>query len=105
MADPRLSAAINPERQLSLADWLSAHFGEDSHENGRVAILDLSLVPSDTVHTVIAVFARVVFEALQRYRKQHREGKTLPTVLVLEEAHTFVRRSSDEDGIVVSPFF
>lgn len=37
-----------------------------------------------------AVVARVVFEALQRFREVH--GDTLPTVLVMEEAHAFVKR-------------
>jgi uncharacterized protein len=43
---------------------------------------------------VTAVTTRVIFEALQRYRKKHLE--TLPTVLVMEEAHTFVRRYKDD---------
>jgi hypothetical protein len=104
LADRRLRTVIDPGKPLTLSDWLAAHLGENgSYSGGRVAILDLSLVPSDTVHTIVAVFARVVFEALQRYRRQHPQGKTLPTVLVLEEAHTFVRRGSDEEGGLVSP--
>ena len=35
--------------------------------------------------------ARVTLEPLQRYRRHHN-GETLPTVLVMEEAHTFVKR-------------
>ena len=31
-----------------------------------------------------------MFEALQRYRMLN--GKVLPTVMVMEEAHTFVKR-------------
>jgi DNA helicase HerA-like ATPase len=55
------------------------------------------MVPADVLHIVIAVVARVVFEALQRYRKLYEEE--LPTVLVLEEAHTFVQRHlGDEVG-------
>jgi hypothetical protein len=34
-------------------------------------------------------------EALQRYRKLNN-GKTLPTVLVMEEAHTFIKRYPEE---------
>jgi hypothetical protein len=33
----------------------------------------------------------------------HPKGQTLPTVLVLEEAHTFVRRGKDDDGPASSP--
>ncbi|MZP28834.1 ATPase, partial [Heliobacterium undosum] len=50
----------------------------------------LSIVPTDVVHLVVAVIARVVFEALQRYRRKN--GEQLPTVMVLEEAHTFVSK-------------
>ena len=39
----------------------------------------------------------MIFEALQRYKINHPDGKTLPTVLVMEEAHTFIRRYR-EDG-------
>jgi hypothetical protein len=40
--------------------------------------------------------ARIIFEALQRYRILRPDGKTLPTVLVMEEAHTFIRRYRDD---------
>ena len=65
--------------------------------------MDLSLVPSETIHIVVAVLARLVFEASQRYRKQHPKGKALPSVLVLEEAHTFVRGGGGgDDANIVS---
>ena len=57
-------------------------------EKGPLAILDLSLVPSEAIHVVVSVLARMVFEAVQRHRKL--TGYELPTVLVLDEAHTFV---------------
>ena len=50
-----------------------------------------------------ARLARLIFESLQRYRRNHPKGRTLPTVLVLEEAHTFVRRGNDDDGPASSP--
>ncbi len=43
----------------------------------------------------------MVFELVQRYRRTHN-GRTLPTVLVLEEAHSFIKRSrehTDEGAI------
>jgi DNA helicase HerA-like ATPase len=103
MADQRLGAVINPEAPPTFEGWLSDYIGQDAASNGQLAILDLSLVPSDVTHIVIAVLGRLVFESLQRYRKQHPEGKTLPTVLVLEEAHTFVRRGRESDGDQVTP--
>ena len=38
-----------------------------------------------------------MFEASQRYRKHREEGEALPTVLILEEAHTFIKRGRDDD--------
>jgi DNA helicase HerA-like ATPase len=46
------------------------------------------------MHLVTSVIARMCFEFLQRYRKLYT--KTLPTVLVMEEAHTFVKRYRED---------
>ena len=62
----------------------------------RPAVIDLSLVPSEVIHVVVSVLARMVFEAVQRYRRD--EGQELPTTLVLEEAHTFVHRDLAGEG-------
>ncbi len=99
LADRRLGPIVSPseEHEIAFDDWLGDYIGQDGASNGELAILDLSLVPSDVLHTVIAVVGRIVFEALQRYRKVN--DHELPTVLVLEEAHTFVKRGpDDEDG-------
>jgi DNA helicase HerA-like ATPase len=96
LADQRLGPIVNPERQsLTFEHWLESYIGKDKAQNGELAIIDLSLVPPDVLHVVIGVAARIVFEAIQRYRKLNNEE--LPTVLVLEEAHTFVRRGNDEE--------
>jgi uncharacterized protein len=95
LADPRLAPIVNPEGDSSLATWLGTLVGEDAAANGQIAIIDVSLVPSEAVHVTIAVIARLIFESAQRYRKL--TGKELPTTIVLEEAHTFVRRASSEN--------
>ena len=77
-------------QRTTLAGWLGAHVGEDQAKDGAVAVVDLSLVPSEVVHVVVGVLARMVFEATQRYRRH--TGNSLPTTLVLEEAHTFIHR-------------
>ena len=59
-----------------------------------MSVIDLSLVPSEIVHIITAVTARMVFEALQRYVKLN--GAPLPTVLVMEEAHTFIKRYRED---------
>lgn len=93
LADNRLRNVVSPEKQITLEEWLKEYIGDDNASNGQIALLDLSLIPSDVLHLVIAVMSRLIFEALQRYRKKYE--KELPTVLVLEEAHAFVNRTGD----------
>jgi DNA helicase HerA-like ATPase len=96
LGDTRMKNIIGNETEISLESWLESYIGKDKSSNGCVTIIDLSLVPSEIVHLVTAVIARITFEALQRYRKI--EGKSLPTVLVMEEAHNFIKRyNSDGD--------
>lgn len=103
MADPRLGQVVGSEPALTLDTWLNDIVGSNSSANGQVAIIDLSLVPSEIVHVVVAVLGRLTFEALQRYRRTHPDGKSLPTTLVLEEAHNFVRRGANDDGPAENP--
>jgi DNA helicase HerA-like ATPase len=103
LADQRLGAVIGRTPPTSFENWLKDYVGDNGASNGQIAVIDLSLVPSEVVHIVVAVLARLVFESLQRYRRSHSDGLPLPTVLVLEEAHTFVRRSRDDDGPAESP--
>lgn len=103
LADQRLGAVIGREPPTTFDNWLKDYVGDTGAANGPLAVIDLSLVPSEVVHIVISVLARLVFESLQRYRRSHPLGLSLPTVLVLEEAHTFVHRGTDEDGTAATP--
>lgn len=90
LADSRLAPIAAPEADLALSDWLESYIGRHDATNGNICVLDLSMIPADVMHLVVSVISRIVFEATQRYRRI--EGRELPTVLVLEEAHTFVQR-------------
>ncbi|WP_230276820.1 ATP-binding protein [Rhodopirellula halodulae] len=90
LTDTRMKPLVSDQEDETLEKWLCDYIGNDGSNAPTVSILDLSLVPSEVSHLLTAVVARVVFESLQRYRKVH--GVTLPTVLVMEEAHTFVKR-------------
>ena len=79
--------------QHRLANGFADLLGPGDGSPEPLAILDLSLVPSDVVHVAVAVISRLVFEAMQRHIKETNEA--LPTVLVLEEAHSFVRKDAD----------
>lgn len=94
ISDTRMKTIIGDDIDINLEDWLGNYIGKNQGEGGCVTVIDLSLVPSEIVHLVTAVIARITFESLQRYRKF--EGKALPTVLVMEEAHHFIKRTKDD---------
>lgn len=94
LSDSKMNAVIGCDNSITLEQWLTDYIGKDKAEGGCVAVIDLSLVPTEVVHVVTAVIARMVFEALQRYMKIN--GAALPTVLVMEEAHTFIKRYRDD---------
>ncbi|KAA9338958.1 ATP-binding protein [Adhaeribacter soli] len=87
LSDARMNSIIGSDDSLTLEQWL------ENHLKG-IVVIDLSLVPADVVHLVVAVASRVIFEALQRYRRQN--ARVLPTVLVLEEAHNFIKRGYEK---------
>ena len=91
LSDVRVKKVIDNEN-LDLSSWLGEYIGSDSKES--LTIIDLSLLPSDVTSIVTAVIARMIFEAQQRYLKLNRV--CLPTVLVMEEAHYFVKRYNDD---------
>ena len=92
MSDARMNGVINSKEHIPLGEWLNTHIGSNGASNGPIAVIDLSLVPFEILHLIIAVASRLIFESLQRYRKS--TGNILPTVLVLEEAHNFVARKN-----------
>ncbi len=95
LSDARIKKIVTGMDDMSLVDWLENHIGENQASNGSVTVIDLSLVPAEVVHIITAVIARMTLESLQRYRKLNH-GKTLPTVLVVEDAHTFIKRYHDD---------
>ncbi|WP_312842323.1 ATP-binding protein [Stutzerimonas nitrititolerans] len=95
LSDNRMKVVSGDAKDLTLDEWLRNYIGDSQASNGSVTVIDLSLVPAEVVHIITAVIARMTLEALQRYRKLHH-GKTLPTVLVMEEAHTFIKRYKDD---------
>ncbi len=91
LTDVRVKKVIEND-DMNLSDWLNDYIGANNKES--LTIIDLSLLPSDVTSIITAVIARMVFEAQQRYLKLNKQ--CLPTVLVMEEAHYFVKRYNDE---------
>jgi uncharacterized protein len=94
LSDSTLSSMVGDKVVISLAEWLTNYIGGEDSTEGCVVVIDLSLVPSEVIHIITSVVARIIFEALQRYRGMN--GSPLPTVLVMEEAHTFIKRYKDD---------
>ena len=94
ISDPKIQSITGDSDGLTLVNWLNNYIGADDNGNGSISIIDLSLVPTDVVHVITAVISRTVFEALQRYIKTNND--VLPTVLVMEEAHTFIKKYRDD---------
>ncbi|WP_337920829.1 ATP-binding protein [Vibrio cholerae] len=97
LSDTRMKPITNDaEHRVNLAEWLENYIGKDGagEDDSCVSIIDLSLVPNEITHLVTAVISRIIFESLQRFRRLY--NKSLPTVLVAEEAHTFIKRYRDD---------
>lgn len=102
-SDERLKGVVQPKEDITLLDWLNQYIGSNEAENGQITLIDLSLIPSDIIHVVVAVLSRLTFEAIQRYRKIYK--KELPTTIVLEEAHTFLREfNNNTNNICLETF-
>lgn len=93
LSDRRMRQLACGDSPTGLEDWLDEYV-----PNGQITIIDLSLVPSFAKSVVAAVVSRLIFEAHERYRRMH--DAPLATILVLEEAHMFIRKpryGPDED--------
>ncbi|GAB6178079.1 ATP-binding protein [Desulfobaculum senezii] len=99
--DARLKDVINPSEVLTLPQWLNKILGDGGEDCNAITVIDLSLVSSDVLHLLITICARLIFEALQRYHKSNE--KPFPTVLVLEEAHTFVTKGASLTTDTLTP--
>lgn len=100
--DKRIASVINTETsdEITLENWLNEYIGNNKDENPSITIIDLSLLPSEILFLVVSVMARIIFEAHHRYKKQN--GKTLPSVLVVDEAHNLIKGYKTEDDTISS---
>lgn len=78
-----IDGAIRADLDLLLQSWLGGDF--------PVTILDLSGVPPAILRTLVGVLLRIVYDALFWGRKLAEGGRERPLLVVLEEAHAYVR--------------
>lgn len=95
LSDKHLKPVISYEADYTLEQWLEDYICPNTEDTSAITIIDLSLLPSEITHIIASVIARMTLESLQRYRKVNN-GKTLPTTIVMEEAHTFIKRYNDD---------
>jgi DNA helicase HerA-like ATPase len=90
LTDARIASVIDTktEDEITLEEWLNSYIG-NPEDDGTINIIDLSLLPSEILFVVVSVLSRIIFEAHQRYRRMI--GTVLPTTLVVEEAHNFIK--------------
>jgi DNA helicase HerA-like ATPase len=101
LTDSRIASVIETKNkdEITLENWLNTYIGNND-DNGTINIIDLSLLPSEILFVIISVLSRIIFEAHQRYRRKN--GVILPTTLVVEEAHNFIRWHSEENDEITA---
>ena len=93
LSDSKAKQVLSCGSEVTLATWLEQILGTSAQS--RLTIVDFSLIPPHLLHVLTAVMSRMLFEALQRHRRVLQ--RNLPTVLVLEEAHNFIKWYSETD--------
>lgn len=88
LSDIKMKDVLEGGPEMTLASWLEQILG--TAKQSQLTIVDFSLVPPHLLYVLTSVVSRMVFEALQRHRQV--TGNILPSVLVVEEAHNFVKR-------------
>ncbi|GHN40357.1 ATP-binding protein [Lactobacillus delbrueckii] len=93
LANTTLSPVIGDTQNISLLEWINSFLGSGNDKKGKICVIDLSLLPTNITHLIVSTISRLIFEALQRYRKHY--GSVLPTILVMDEAHTFIHKINE----------
>lgn len=98
LSDSKLKRVISCDAQdaMTLKEWMDEYICPSDSDEGSITVIDLSLMPAELTHIITAVIARMTLESLQRYRKMN-SGAILPTTLVMEEAHTFIKRYNSDN--------
>lgn len=97
LRDPRFSFICNP------GDWLPDIEGTTKKDldellqdwigrQNPITILDLSGIPSGILNEIIGAVLRILYDAVFWARNLPEGGRERPLLLVLEEAHAYLRR-------------
>lgn len=103
LRDPRFDFLFRPgpwsvnaagECDADLDAWLETWIGGTS----SVTVLDLSGAPSAILTDIVGSLTRVLYDALYWARDLSEGGRERPTLLVFEEAHTYINSRSEVSG-------
>lgn len=103
--DPRWQSFLNYESKnttfTSLKDWME-RFGLGKQEGPRVSVIDLSMLSHEVLPYACSIIGRILLEARENLPAARRYKH--PWVLVLEEAHNYVRppRTDEQRGQTLS---
>lgn len=73
---------------------------EEIIKANQLTVIDLSDSDERLSETIIAVLCRKIFDARKQYVKDKEGNITIPTFLIIEEAHNFAPRSTEERKII-----
>ena len=83
---PGLDGEVSNDLDVLLQDWIG---GPEP-----ITILDLSGIPSDVLDDLIGALLRILYDALFWARNLPEGGRERPLLIVLEEAHSYLRTDS-----------
>lgn len=101
LSDSKLKKVISVDDDITLEKWINDYICPSSLKETSITVIDLSLMPAELIFIITSVIARLTLETLQRYRKVNN-GETLPITLVMEEAHTFIKKYNDAENETAS---
>lgn len=101
LSDSKLKKVISVDDDITLEKWINDYICPSSLRETSITVIDLSLMPAELIFIITSVIARLTLETLQRYRKVNN-GETLPITLVMEEAHTFIKKYNDAENETAS---
>jgi len=120
LRDPRLSFLFRPgpwspdkkgktvdDLDSLLGQWLGglrpkAKNGKANTETRPITILDLSGVPNTILTQLVGVLLRLLYDAIFWARNLSQGGRERPVLVVMEEAHGYLRDGTTSAGAAVS---
>lgn len=85
--DPDLEGRITSDLDDLIGDWIG-------HE-GAVTVMDVSDFPREIIPIIVGTMLRVVYDLLLSARGLEISGSAQPLLVLIDEAHRFVRDGDD----------